>query len=94
MIPKTFGENIPWTDETKVEFLEGVLRYTWRKSDMAHQKKKITLKVKSGCGSVMVWVCLAASGPGRLAAVNGTMNSAVHQNILKENVGHLFMTSS
>ena len=34
----------------------------------------------------MVWGCFAASGPGRLAVINGTMNSAVYQKILKENV--------
>ncbi|KAK3524035.1 hypothetical protein QTP70_017546 [Hemibagrus guttatus] len=42
--------------------------------------------VKYGGGSVMVWGCFAASGHGRLAVINGTMNSAVYQNILKENV--------
>ncbi|KAI3370477.1 hypothetical protein L3Q82_025233, partial [Scortum barcoo] len=35
---------------------------------------------------VMFWGCSAASGPGRLAVINGTMNSAVYQKILKENV--------
>ena len=34
----------------------------------------------------MVWGCFAASGPGRLAVVTGTMNSAVYQRILTENV--------
>ncbi|KAK3511397.1 hypothetical protein QTP70_007233 [Hemibagrus guttatus] len=36
----------------------------------------------------MPWVraVLAAKGPGRLAVINGTMNSAVYQIILKENV--------
>ncbi len=34
----------------------------------------------------MVWGCFAASGPGRLAVINGTMNSAVYQKILKDNV--------
>ena len=34
----------------------------------------------------MVWGCFAASGPGRLAVVTGTINSAVYQKILKENV--------
>ncbi|KAK3573943.1 hypothetical protein QTP86_033016, partial [Hemibagrus guttatus] len=42
--------------------------------------------VKYGGGSVMVWGCFAASGPGRLAVINGTMNSAVYQKILKENI--------
>ncbi|KAK3526855.1 hypothetical protein QTP86_000718 [Hemibagrus guttatus] len=48
--------------------------------------KNIIPTVKYGGGSVMVWGCFAASGPGRLAVINGTMNSAVYQKILKENV--------
>ncbi len=35
----------------------------------------------------MVWGCITASGPGRLAIIDGTMNSALYQKILKENVG-------
>ena len=34
----------------------------------------------------MVWGCFAALAPGRLAVINGTMNSAVYQKILEENV--------
>ncbi len=34
----------------------------------------------------MVWGCFAASGPGWLAIIHGTMNSALYQKILKENV--------
>ena len=34
----------------------------------------------------MVWGCFAASGPGKLAVIDGTMNSALYQKILKENV--------
>ena len=34
----------------------------------------------------MVWGCFAASGPGRLAIIDGTMNSALYQKILKDNV--------
>ncbi len=37
--------------------------------------------VKHGGGSVMVWDCF-----GRLAIIDGTMNSASYQKILKENV--------
>ncbi|KAK3561307.1 hypothetical protein QTP86_030603 [Hemibagrus guttatus] len=50
------------------------------------KKKNIIPTVKYGGGSVMVWGCFAASGPGRLAVINGTMNSAVYKKILKENV--------
>ncbi|KAK3542958.1 hypothetical protein QTP70_007913 [Hemibagrus guttatus] len=62
------------------------VHYVWRKSNTTFQKKNIIPTVKYGGGSVMVWGCFAASGPGRLAVINGTMNSAVYQKILKENV--------
>ncbi|KAK3542759.1 hypothetical protein QTP70_002767 [Hemibagrus guttatus] len=85
--PQDFWENTLWTDETKIElFGRSVSHYIWRKSNTAFQKKNIIPTVKYGGGSVMVWGCFAASGPGRLAVINGTMNSAVYQKILKENV--------
>ncbi len=85
--PQDFWENTLWTDETKVElFGRCVSHYIWHKSNTAFQKKNIIPTVKYGGGSVMVWGCFAASGPGRLAVINGTMNSAVYQKILKDNV--------
>ena len=41
--------------------------------------------VKYGGGSIMVWGCFAASGPGELAIINGKMNSQVYKDILQEN---------
>ncbi|KAK3551569.1 hypothetical protein QTP70_019797 [Hemibagrus guttatus] len=70
----------------KLPQLRSVSHYVWRKSNTAFQKKNIIPTVKYGGGSVMVWGCFADSGPGRLAVINGTMNSAVYQKILKENV--------
>ncbi|KAK3527102.1 hypothetical protein QTP86_010826 [Hemibagrus guttatus] len=85
--PQDFWGNTLWTDETKTElFGRSVSHYVWRKSNTAFQKKNIIPTVKYGGGSVMVWGCFAASGPGRLAVINRTMNSAVYQKILKENV--------
>ncbi|KAK3548201.1 hypothetical protein QTP70_005167 [Hemibagrus guttatus] len=85
--PQDFWEHTLWTDETKMElFGRSVSHYVWRKSNTAFQKKNITPTVKYGGGSVMVCGCSAASGPGRLAVINETMNSAVYQKILKENV--------
>ncbi|KAK1789439.1 hypothetical protein P4O66_015367 [Electrophorus voltai] len=70
----------------KLNFFEGVCPITSGVKVTAFQKRNIIPRVKYGGGSVMVWGCFAASGPGRVAVVNGTMNSAVYQKILKENV--------
>ncbi|KAK3553212.1 hypothetical protein QTP86_031817 [Hemibagrus guttatus] len=87
MIPKTFGKILCGLTRRKIElFGRSVSHYVWRKSNTAFQKKNIIPTVKYGGGSVMVWGCFAASGPGRLAVINGTVNSAVYQKILKENV--------
>ncbi|KAF7658506.1 hypothetical protein LDENG_00011350 [Lucifuga dentata] len=34
----------------------------------------------------MVWGCFAASGPGQLVIIEGNMNSALYQKILKEKI--------
>ncbi|KAK3536316.1 hypothetical protein QTP86_002942 [Hemibagrus guttatus] len=86
MIPKTFGKILCGLMTKILLFGRSVSRYVWSKSNTAFQKKNIIPTVKYGGGSVMVWGCFAASGPGRLAVINGTMNSAVYQKILKENV--------
>lgn len=53
----------------------------------AFHRKNVTRTVKyGGGGSVMVWGCFAASGAGRLAIIDGTMNSMLYQKIMKENV--------
>ncbi len=72
----------------KLNFLEGVCPVT-SKTNTAFHKKNIFIKiptVKHGGASVMIWGCFEASGPGRLAIIDGTMNSALYQKILKENV--------
>ncbi|KAF7646618.1 hypothetical protein LDENG_00184740 [Lucifuga dentata] len=35
---------------------------------------------------MMVWGCFAASWPGQFAIIEGNMNSALYQKILRENV--------
>ncbi|KAK3563027.1 hypothetical protein QTP86_013350 [Hemibagrus guttatus] len=85
--PQDFWENTLWTEERNIEpFGRSVSHYVWCKSNTAFQEKNIIPTVKYGGGSVMVWGCFAASRPGRLAVINGTMNSADYQKILKENV--------
>nr|ACM08864.1 Transposable element Tcb1 transposase [Salmo salar] len=52
----------------------------------AHQHQNLIPTVKYGGGSIMVWGCFAASGPGQLAIIDGKMNFQVYQDILQDNV--------
>ncbi len=55
-----------------LEFLEGVPCYIWRKPTQHFMKRT---SYQHGGGSVVVWGCCAASGPGWLAIIDGIMNS-------------------
>lgn len=59
---------------------------TLRKENTAFQHKNLILSVKHGGASIMVWACFAASGPGQLAIIDGTINSELYQQILKDNI--------
>lgn len=41
--------------------------------------------VKYGGGSIIVWACFAATGPGALAIMEGKTNSLLYQNMLLDN---------
>ncbi len=83
IIPKTFGQIFCGLMRQKLNFLCPIASGV--KPTQHLIKKNIIPTVKHG-GSVMVWGCFAASGPGWLAIIDGTMNSALYQKILKENV--------
>uniref|UniRef100_A0A8C5PHZ7 Transposase n=1 Tax=Leptobrachium leishanense TaxID=445787 RepID=A0A8C5PHZ7_9ANUR len=80
-----YWQNILWTDETKIElFGKNTQHYVWRKKGTAHQHQNLIPTVKHGGGSIMVWGCFAASGPGRIVVIDGKMNSRVYQDILDQ----------
>ena len=56
------------------------------KKGTAHQHQNLIPNVNYGGGTIMVWGCFAASGPGKLPITDGKMNSHVYQDILHENV--------
>ncbi len=76
--PEDYWRKVYWMDETKIEPIGA--------NENNFQKKNRLPSVKHGGGSIMAWACSAASWPGRPAIIDGTMNSELYQQILKENV--------
>ena len=86
--PKSFWENVIWTDEIKVElFCKAHYCTVYRKQKEAFKEKNAIPMVKYDRGSQMFCGCFAASGTGCLDCVHGMMKSEDYQIILERNVG-------
>ncbi|CDQ64762.1 unnamed protein product [Oncorhynchus mykiss] len=82
-VPQCYWQNILWTDETTVE-LFGRNTTCGGKKGTAHQHQNLIPTVKYGGGSIMVWGCIAASGPGQPAIIDGKMNSSFSRHFAGE----------
>ena len=69
-----FWRGVLWSDETKMElFGNNDQQYVWREKGEAFNPNNTIPTVKHGGGSIMLWGCFAASGPGALSKIDGIM---------------------
>ena len=62
-----YWNHVRWSDETKINvFGSDDVKPVWRQPGEEYKDKCVLFIVKHGGGSVMVWVCVSASGTGEL----------------------------
>ncbi|MBN3288553.1 TCB1 transposase, partial [Polyodon spathula] len=84
---ETKWKKILWSDDTKIElFGLNTKRYVWCKLNTAHHPENTIPTVKHGRGSIMLWGCFYASGPGKFVTMEGQMDAAKSREILQENL--------
>ncbi len=82
-----YWNHILWSDENKINLFgsDGV-KHVWRQPGEEYKDKCVLPTVKHGAGSVMVWGCMSAAGTGELQFIEGTMNSNMYCDILKQSM--------
>lgn len=76
-----------FTDESKFNLFKSDGRTTvWRKPGERLNLKNVVPTVKYGGGSVLVWGSMSSNGAGKLAFIDGIMDSVEYCRILAENL--------
>ncbi len=80
-----YWNHVLWSDETKINLFgsDGV-KCVWWQSGEEYKDKCVLPTVKHGGGSVVVWGCMSAAGTGELQFIEGTMNTNMYCDILKQ----------
>jgi transposase len=78
-------KRVIWSDETKINrFGSDGRKWCWKKPSEQLQPRHVQATVKHGGGSLMVWGCMTAQGPGFLTKIVDRLDSELYCNILED----------
>jgi hypothetical protein len=76
-----------WSDETKINrFCSDGRSWCWVRDGESRQPHHVKQTVKHGGGSLMIWGCMTAHGPGFMCRVFGKMTQHSYKEILQEDL--------
>lgn len=79
---RRFKETI-FSDESRFDLFQGDGRCkVWRSPGTRYDMSNCSPSIKGGKGSVMVWGCIGYKGVGRLAVIEGNMDSITYTRVL------------
>lgn len=78
-------KRVIWSDETKVNrFGSDGRKWCWKQVKTGIQDRQVQKTIKHGGGSIMIWGCMTAQGPGFLSKIDGGLDAALYCNILDD----------
>jgi transposase len=80
-------ERVVWSDETKINrFNSDGRSWCWVRDVDSLETRTVKQTVKHGGGSIMIWGCMTAKGPGYMCKINGRMDQHLYKQILEEDL--------
>jgi transposase len=74
-----------WSDESKISrFCSDGRSWYWKRDGEGEQSRHVKQTVKGGGGSLMVWGCMTAQGPGFMCNIGGKMDQEYYKSILED----------
>jgi transposase len=78
-------KRVVWSDETKINLYgSDGKQYCWRADGEPLRGHHVTPTVKHGGGSLMIWGCMAADGPGYMCKIDGGLDAELYGRILDD----------
>lgn len=78
-------KRVIWSDETKINrFGSDGRKWCWKTPTGGLQSRHVSKTVKHGGGSIMIWGCMTASGPGFMTKIDGGLDSELYCRILDD----------
>ena len=78
-------KRVIWSDETKINrFCSDGRSWCWIRDGESRQPRHVKQTVKNGGGSLMIWGCMTAHGPGYMCRIDRNMTKEVYLKILKD----------
>ena len=80
-------KRVIWSDETKINrFCSDGRSWCWKRNGESRQPRHVKGTVKHGGGSLMIWGCMTAHGPGFMCRIVDKMDQYLYKLILEEDL--------